>query len=112
MRLDPGYSIRLVRPGVIALAGEFDASNAHALQSALEDLIASGAGCVLDCGAVTYLDSSALHVLARAARVVGDDSSIIIESPGPFLTRLLEITGLGRTAHIEIRGAAPETRRT
>ena len=55
-------------------------------------------------GAVTYLDSSALHVLARAARLFGDDSRIIIESPGPFLTRLLEITGLGRAAHIEIAG--------
>lgn len=47
-RLDPGYSITRVRPGVLALAGEFDACNAHALQSALADLIASGAGCVLD----------------------------------------------------------------
>ncbi|MFE9812007.1 STAS domain-containing protein [Streptomyces sp. NPDC005227] len=53
---------------VLALAGELDADNAGALRQALRIEEESARLTVLDLGGITFMDSSAISVLAAARR--------------------------------------------
>jgi anti-anti-sigma factor len=95
------------REGVLVagFAGEVDGSNASELGMAISDRLPSSAtGLVLDLSAVTYLDSSGIHLLFDLGRrlaarrqavrlVVGEDAPI---------RRVLELCDIGSVAPIEL----------
>lgn len=95
--------VSTVAPRHFVLSGELDASNAHLLQSALDEIGGSTGDCIIDCEAVLYMDSSVLHVLLRAARILQKQGGkLVLLSPSSFVRRLLEITGMTRVTNIEV----------
>ena len=81
---------------VVVLTGELDLVHTGRLQSILNDLITPGARVVLDVCALTFLDSTGLSALLRAAkraRIAG--ATFRLAAPHPAVTRILNLTGVG-----------------
>jgi len=80
----------------ITIAGEIDLDAAVVIDRELDALIGTGARfIVLDLGAVTFLDSSGIRSIVRAARAVGDrDGRLTCVGLSGAASRVLEISGL------------------
>jgi anti-anti-sigma factor len=79
---------------VLGLEGEFDLAAAPALHDQLEAARrADVRGVVLDCTDVTFVDSSGLRELLRAASAFrADGIAFVLAALQPGVTRLLELT--------------------
>jgi anti-sigma B factor antagonist len=83
---------------VVAARGEVDLYTAPELERALAGPLTKGAlQLVVDLTAATFIDSTALHVLLRAARQLdGKEGELIVVAPDPNVSKVFEITGLNR----------------
>ena len=91
VRIDRSASIATIVAG-----GELDAYGAPELSEAFSQL-AQDPRVVVDLGAVSFLDSTALGVVVRSVRAIaerGDDSRVIL--PRGTARRIFEITTLDR----------------
>lgn len=80
---------------VCRIRGELDIATAPLLQSSLIDVCRQGGSLVVDCSAVTFIDSVGLRTLVAArdeARRIG--TSLALRDVPRSMRRLLEITGL------------------
>jgi anti-sigma B factor antagonist len=98
--LEFAVSSRRVTNGswVVAARGEVDLYTAPELERALAGPLTKGAmQLVVDFTAATFIDSTALHVLLRAARQLdGKEGELIVVAPDPKVRKVFEITGLNR----------------
>jgi anti-sigma B factor antagonist len=80
----------------VTVSGEIDIDAAAAIDRELDALVDAGATfIVLDLSAVTFLDSSGIRSVVRAARVVGDHGGrLTCSGLSGAATRVLEISGL------------------
>jgi anti-sigma B factor antagonist len=85
--------IHLDGDAVLRVAGEVDASSAPRLHEACVDLASITDRLVLDLSGVTFMDSSALHVLIRVHQREGG-STVVVRNPSGQVLRLLQITDL------------------
>jgi anti-sigma B factor antagonist len=83
---------------VVAVGGEVDLYTAPELERALAGPLAEGtARLVVDLSEATFVDSTALHVILRAARQLDRESGeLIVVVPDPSVRKVFEITGLDR----------------
>ncbi|MET9896235.1 STAS domain-containing protein [Streptomyces sp. NPDC006465] len=80
---------------VLALSGEIDAANVDLLRQALQTDHGGPAQTVLDLGGVTFMDSSAISVLAAAHRdAAAADGWIRMAALSAPVKRVVEIAGL------------------
>jgi anti-sigma B factor antagonist len=102
--LPPGFefviSSRRLANGtfVVAASGEVDLYRAPELERALAGSLAEGtAQLVVDLSEATFVDSTALHVLLRAARQLDREAGeLIVVVPDANVRKVFEITGLDR----------------
>lgn len=95
--MDFSLSIALDRPTAILTAhGELDIFTAHQVSRRLGEAITEGCPRVLvDVGGVTFVDASALGVLARARNdVTAQRASVGFVAATPPFRRLCAMTGL------------------
>lgn len=83
---------------VVAASGEVDLYTAPELERALASSVTEGATqLVVDLSGATFIDSTALHVLLRAARELeGREGELIVVVPDPKIRKVFEITGFDR----------------
>jgi anti-sigma B factor antagonist len=83
---------------VVAASGEVDLSTAPELERALTAALTAGATqLVVDLTEATFVDSTVLHVLLRAAQHLdGAAGELIAVVPDPNVRRVFEITGFDR----------------
>jgi anti-sigma B factor antagonist len=83
---------------VVAAGGEVDLYRAPEFERALAGPLAEGATqLVVDLSEATFVDSTALHVLLRAARQLDREAGeLIVVVPDPNVRKVFEITGVGR----------------
>ncbi|MFP5319830.1 MAG: STAS domain-containing protein [Acidimicrobiia bacterium] len=88
---------------VLHVSGEVDVSTAPIVKAHMDQLIDKGAmSVVIDLSDLTFIDTSGLSVLARAAsRMHGRGRRMVLRSPSQSVRRSLEITGLGIILPIE-----------
>ena len=80
---------------VLVLAGELDSAASAQLGGELERRAANVSGLVLDMSEVSFIDSSGLRTLILARQLFPHDAgAVVLRSPQPATTRLLELTGL------------------
>lgn len=91
----------------IRLAGEVDMENADRLETALASLVARSGDVLVDCSALTFMDSSGFAVLIRAASALGDRGRLVLISPGELITRTLTLMGVERVPNMEVRERPP-----
>jgi anti-anti-sigma factor len=98
--IDQGASpgrVHVVREGeaaVVHAAGEFDLHNSPALWTAIATVL--GASTLLvDLAEVTFMDSSCLSILVRAAAAQDEQGQLFsLRNPSASASRLLAVTGL------------------
>lgn len=93
---------------VLWVAGEVDIETSPALEEQLQAVLDEGHASVLvDLGQVTFLDSTGLSALIgglRRCQAVGGE--LRLASPRPNVRKVLEITGLVDTFHVDDETAA------
>ena len=92
---------------VVTLSGDVDFAAHPALAAQLDTLLEAGQTLVVDCAAVTFLDSMGLRALVaglNAARERG--LGFELAAPSPPVLRVLELSGTRRL--FPVRGAVPE----
>jgi anti-anti-sigma factor len=80
----------------VRASGDLDIASAPALETALDELISSGARVIsVDLDGIVFMDSSGLRVLLSAAQRMADqDSQLFIEGASGAVQRILEVTGV------------------
>jgi anti-sigma B factor antagonist len=92
----------------LRLGGEVDISNAGELEGALAPLVEFGGDIVIDCTALTFMDSTGFRVILDAAEQLEDASRLILLSPGPLIRKTIELLGLKNLPTLEIRESAAD----
>jgi anti-sigma B factor antagonist len=77
---------------VVSLEGDIDLLTAQALRSALQPWVRAGGPVILDLSAVSFMDSTGLHVLIEAAKALGERGCIIIHGAHGATATLLRMT--------------------
>ncbi len=89
------FEVRQVEDHVIHVVGDLDVLTSPRLRAAITDLVVDGGGdVVVDMSEVSFMDSSAIHVLLNAAWSLGDRRTLVIRHPSQQVARVLEVTGL------------------
>jgi anti-anti-sigma factor len=81
------------RVTVVGLEGEFDLTNAKALSDQMEEALGDGNNLIFDLSAATFIDSSIIHVLCKAARRAKSRGQCVVLQFGaaPIVERAVEI---------------------
>jgi anti-anti-sigma factor len=103
---DFSYTINNEAPRPVGhLAGDIDLAAVEALEAAIgavEGASEEDGDVVLDMSEVTFLDSSGLRVLVTAHERYNEAGArFVIKDPSAPVVRILEITGLLASMHIE-----------
>jgi anti-sigma B factor antagonist len=78
----------------LSLEGELDLSNAHTVESALEEIYGEGKDVVVDLGPLEFLDSTGIALLVGALGGSQGARLSFIPSSSDEVRRLLNMTGL------------------
>jgi anti-anti-sigma factor len=87
----------------IVLEGEIDLAVISELEAAIGEAARAGPP-VIDMRQVTFIDSSGLHALHRAATGLDGSAPLVLLDPPARVLRVLAIVGLDRVPEIEVRG--------
>ena len=99
MRLmDPDITIARVGDSmtVVSVHGELDLNAADELRAAI-DLGSDGPRVVVDLAGTTFIDSTALGVIAGAAK----STELTVVASDPRIVRIFQLTGLDRSVRVE-----------
>jgi anti-sigma B factor antagonist len=88
---------------VVAAAGEIDLYSAEQVQRTLANVLEEGArAVVVDLMGVSFMDSAGLSVLISAAKAMRSrNGRLVVAADDRRILRVLQITGLERTLHVE-----------
>ncbi|TML72731.1 MAG: STAS domain-containing protein [Actinobacteria bacterium] len=88
---------------VVAVTGELDLYSAEQVQRALAEAIDDAAeSVVVDLMGVSFMDSAGLSVLVSASNALrSSGGKLVVAADDRRILRVLEITGLDRTIHVE-----------
>lgn len=86
----------------LALAGELDLSNAHTVESALEEACGEGKDVLVDLGPLEFLDSTGIALLVRALGGKDGAQLSFLPSESAAVQRLLNMTGLDQRLPIAV----------
>jgi anti-sigma B factor antagonist len=89
LRIQHDPSTRTVR-----LAGELDHASAPELVATLALAVDSSSDLRLDLRALTFMDSTGLHIIVNVARALADRGTLVLIGPTPPVARVLQITGI------------------
>jgi anti-sigma B factor antagonist len=84
---------------IVAVSGDLDISNAASLEAAVAPVVAQRPEqLIFDLSGLRFMDSAGIAVLVGAATQV---NAVRLRDPSPIVRRVVEITGLSDTLHIE-----------
>jgi stage II sporulation protein AA (anti-sigma F factor antagonist) len=86
--------------GVVSLVGEFDLAEADAFLEWVGSNVDGQREVVLDCSALTFLDSSGIRaILTFASQTLG---SVVVRRPSPTVRKVLEIAGVDEAIGVRV----------
>jgi anti-sigma B factor antagonist len=86
--------LSIERAGVIRLAGELDMSTVPELDQMLEAAVERGGAVLVDLTELTFMDSSGIHTLIKAARSLGGRGCLILHGEQERVGRVLDLVGI------------------
>ncbi len=96
-------------PSVLVVTGELDTHTAPRLDERL-DLVAAGTHLVLDLAATSFVSSAGLSTILKAQRrLTTSGGSLVVRSPSPAVTRLIELSGLRDLLGLSDDRSTPES---
>jgi anti-sigma B factor antagonist len=81
---------------LVVVRGDLDMNTAPRFAAVIDEVMSASPHLVIDMEGVTFLDSSALRVIATAVARAEDDGSVTIRRPSAPVVRLLDMSGLQR----------------
>lgn len=99
----------------VRVAGELDMQTAPALEQALAEGVGRGGPVLVDLSGVTFMDSTAIHVLVRTAKQLVGRGCVIVHGEQGHVARVLDIIALERQFtnfhRVRENGSAPDALR-
>lgn len=89
---------------VVAFAGELDMATAGAMHTALDPWTRVGGPITVDLSKVTFMDSTGIQALLKAAKALGDRGCIIIHGAHGSVKKVLDLTGIDAGPNIHVIG--------
>jgi anti-anti-sigma factor len=94
--------LQIVRDdGIFRLVGEIDMSNAGEFARVVKEGT-NGGDVVLECGDLTFVDSTGIAAFLEISRGLGDAGRLVLRSPSTSLQKAVRILGLEGRANIEL----------
>jgi stage II sporulation protein AA (anti-sigma F factor antagonist) len=94
------FEVRASGEGVVSLVGELDLAEADAFLEWVGANVDRRREVVLDCSALTFLDSSGIRaILMLASRT---PASVVIRCPTPAVQKVLEIAGVDEATGVKV----------
>ncbi len=85
---------------LVRLSGEVDLDNAVALRDALDAIIHQRRNIILDCSALSYIDSAGFHVLFRARQELQRyGCQMLVATPSPTVQYAFRIINIEKHFH-------------
>ena len=82
-------------PRGLRVVGEVDLATAPGLSQAISAaLMEDPRGLVLDVSGVSFMDSTGIHALIEAARLMAEEDPLVLLSPSAQVRRVLDLLGL------------------
>ena len=96
------FGIVQPEPSVLFLSGELDMATAEQLSSALAPAVTEGGPITVDISALTFMDSTGVHALIRAAATLKDRGCIVIHGleGNASIRKLFELTRIGELPNV------------
>jgi len=94
------FEVRADREGVVSLVGEFDLAEADAFLEWVGANVDGQREVVLDCSALTFLDSSGIRAIVTFASQ--GPGSVVIRRPSPNVRKVLEIAGVDEAIGVKV----------
>ena len=86
---------------VLRLVGELDLGSVPTLRSCLDNVAGDVRTVVLDCAALTFLDSTGIGLVIRSQRELNErGGQLVIRSPKSHVRKVLEVTQVARDVDI------------
>ena len=86
---------------VLRLVGELDLGSVPTLRSCLDNVAGDVRTVVLDCAALTFLDSTGIGLVIRSQRELNErGGQLVIRSPKSHVRKVLEVTQVARVVDI------------
>ncbi len=86
LRIEP-----MADPPGLRLFGEIDASNAHQLALALDEVASADGDLHMDLAGVVFMDSTAISVLLRTARELDGRGELVLMNAGSLVANVLRL---------------------
>jgi anti-sigma B factor antagonist len=86
----------------VSFSGEIDISNVEGVSTALEPWVEAGGPVTVDLSAVSFMDSSGIHALFRAASRLEERGCIILHGVGGSVDKVIRITGAESVPNIHV----------
>ena len=98
------FDITALPSGTLDLSGELDMASVGQLDSALGPLCAGGGPVTIQVSNLTFMDSTGLHALVRAAKDLHDRGCIVIHGldGNRSIRRVLELSRVGDLRNIHL----------
>ena len=94
------FELRASGGGIVALVGELDLAEADGFLAWMSANVDGQRDVVLDCTALTFLDSSGIRaILTFASQILGN---VVISCPTPAVRKVLEIAGVGEPLGVKV----------
>ena len=90
-------------PRGFRLSGDIDASNVDQLETALAPEVREGGDITIDVSELGFIGSAGLQVVVRALLDLDGRGRLTLVGVGTTLRKLVEIMGLDRFPHLELR---------
>ena len=97
----PGFTVYADPPWLFHLSGELDVATTPALTDALQAQIRHGGSIGLDLAKLTFMDSSGINAICRAARLLGDRGRIVVLNLPRSIRRIVAISGIDGVIDID-----------
>ena len=94
------FEIRAGGEGVVSLVGEFDLAQADAFSEWVATNVDGQSDVVLDCSALTFLDSSGIRAILMLASLT--PGGVVIRRPSPIVRKVLEIAGVDEAIGVKV----------
>lgn len=88
----------------IRVVGEVDMASAPELARAIEEVAGSGGQVVIDFEGVTFMDSTGLRTLLKAATSANGSGPVVLRRPASNVRRVLDISIPGGVPGLEVQG--------
>ncbi|HZA26655.1 MAG TPA: STAS domain-containing protein [Actinomycetota bacterium] len=103
---------RMENPRGLRLQGEMDLASKEAFADALRSLTREDGDITLDLSDLTFIDSTGIQALIKAAENLQEEARLILHAPGKTVLRVFDLMRMDTVPRVEISTGMPDDERT